>query len=402
MSARPLTDELNTVLRGHALQAPAPAATIEAILARTTRSDDALSATTQSAGVSAGERARRHRWRPSRTLLGVAAAAVLVLAAGLGINAARSPSSTSASSGTAMSDAKAAAGAPGAGSGVQVPGVQVPGVQVPGAEIPGTSGVRTGAESAVVPATCATPSERAVTSSLGRLRAPLAPNPLLQVVLTQCLDAHGDVAASQLDVQAASSSGPSVVHTLIDQRQAVHVTGATAAGTTVTAAGYSAARGGSYSYRFVVSSDGATFSAAEPVLVAATCRSADLVLSAKPGQAGARTALLQLRNTSTMSCALQGYPTVTARAAGNDSPSAFRFASGPIGAGGNPVVVLSSGAVATSLVDGAAAGAAGSCVSADQLSVAVPQLGVTGVVAVNLRGCAVQVHPFIAGQTGSG
>jgi hypothetical protein len=401
MSARPLTDELNTVLRGHALQAPAPAATIEAILARTTRSDDALSATTQSAGVSAGERARRHRWRPSRTLLGVAAAAVLVLAAGLGIHAARSPSSTSASSGTAMSDAKAAAGA-GAGSGVQVPGVQVPGVQVPGAEIPGTSGVRTGAESAVVPATCATPSERAVTSSLGRLRAPLAPTPLLQVVLTQCLDAHGDVAASQLDVQAASSSGPSVVHTLIDQRQAVHVTGATAAGTTVTAAGYSAARGGSYSYRFVVSSDGATFSAAEPVLVAATCRSADLVLSAKPGQAGARTVLLQLRNTSTMSCALQGYPTVTARAAGNDSPSAFRFASGPIGAGGNPVVVLSSGAVATSLVDGAAAGAAGSCVSADQLSVAVPQLGVTGVVAVNLRGCAVQVHPFIAGQTGSG
>jgi len=145
---------------------------------------------------------------------------------------------------------------------------------------------------------------------------------------------------------------------------------------------------------------------------AAACTTAGLTVTAGPGNGGAGHIGLPIlfRNTGTTPCRLHGYPGVAGlNAAGKEMTQAVRTASGYLGGvggetGGAPTVVLAPGQTASALVEGSdvPVGNATSCPTYVGLLVTPPDETHSVRLGAQLPGCSgLQVHPVVAGQTGS-
>ncbi len=121
-------------------------------------------------------------------------------------------------------------------------------------------------------------------------------------------------------------------------------------------------------------------------------------------------AAIEFKNIGTSNCSLSGYPGVAALdATGNQVAQAQRTPSGYLGGmetGSTtpPVVHLTPGAVASSMVEGTDVpeGTATSCPTYPALLVTPPTAKQSVKLAISLPGCSpLQVHPVVSGTTGS-
>ncbi|MDQ1719078.1 MAG: hypothetical protein QOE89_3031 [Pseudonocardiales bacterium] len=371
---RSLTEELQSVLRAHSLDAPEPSAAIDDILARTIEADS-----------SDEQPAPRSRPRvlglPLRpAIVGVAASVAIVLVGAAVVNTARHKGSTASTA--SLSEGSAAA--------TQQNRV--------GAADKNSSGDSAAPSAA---AECARPSDRVSASTVGPLTVPQT-GARLSVLVTTCTDASGVATGSQVDV--VSQSGSSLA-TLVDRTRAIQADFVIVEGTRITVRGYSARLGGAFDYPFTMSPDGTAFTAGPTQRYAANCVADNVRVSIKNGPIRDRTQLVQVVNTDIYPCALAGYPTVTALSGSTTRAVAAATIAGPSGGVSGsvaPVVVLTPGAVATALVElDTQTDGTGVCPASDRVRVSVGAPARTVTIPVKLPVCGLQVHPLVPGETGS-
>ena len=107
---------------------------------------------------------------------------------------------------------------------------------------------------------------------------------------------------------------------------------------------------------------------------------------------------LTIRNAGTRACGLQGFPVVRAQLGGSTLATALPTLSGPVGGVTKqtvpPILVLPAGRTATALIEQSAA-AAGTCQSADQLGVTLPNGVALNPLPAQVSACGLIVHPLV-------
>ncbi|HEY2042217.1 MAG TPA: DUF4232 domain-containing protein [Jatrophihabitans sp.] len=244
-----------------------------------------------------------------------------------------------------------------------------------------------------------------------------------RVVLSfRCTDANGGrrpsvVLIADYDGQAAESV---FEHFLIDEHESLHTDHITVTGATITVtASYWGGTANTYApaakrqgyvieKSFTVPDNGAPVPGPNR-LVAWSCGRQDLALSlaAGPGKAGGSW-LLRFRNTARTRCAIEGYPSVQPRDGLALVSKAYQTPSGRLGGllSGEmpPVVVVQPGQSASALLEPSAEGqdAQGGGCTIDRLEVSLPAAGPIGELVRPLSWCSPEIHPVVAGETGSG
>ncbi|UQX87908.1 DUF4232 domain-containing protein [Jatrophihabitans telluris] len=395
MTERTLTEELDSVLRAHALDAPDPAATISAVLAATVAVP--------------GDPQDPRWWRPlvSARAAGWVAAVLVVIGGGVGAVVAHPNGQTkSSSAGSAAADrqnaggyaanrpnadsqASAAAGAAGGTAALLGPR---PGVTSPG--IPTGAGADCGAG-------------QSGTAKTFPARVPdPATGDTLYFATSACSGTAGTSEASTVTVYRLHRRDALPEAVLLTPREGLHTTDVTVSserGTvvvTVTGTDYRAVTGPRHGalteYRFAMSTDGRTFTPLGNVVTVQACVSSQLRANATLHPEAGWAAAVKLTNTGPQSCVLQGYPDVSATAA-TDSATASS-ASGARAAydhstpaDPNAVVTLEPGGSTVLIIE---AGHDMRCASADQLNIELPSGGQPVSLSYPLHLCSIKVHPF--------
>jgi hypothetical protein len=247
----------------------------------------------------------------------------------------------------------------------------------------------------------------------------------LTLISMRCADSSGLRNPSQVQV-LDDTDDHRVVATLIRPGQDLHVASVTTEfGSVAVLAslaelppGHSlteAALGSVSRYLFTLGPDFSVH-AQRPQVVAPSCAANALTLTVvlgKPVAAlGSRTRLatsatVVARNDRDAACAIEGPPSVQAQTAAGTEVSASYSLDGPTGgvtsSTAPPVLVLRPGARASAAIDSTdldQAGGTALCDTSARLSVAAPN-GTRRTVAARLRFCALQVHPFVPGTTGT-
>jgi hypothetical protein len=268
------------------------------------------------------------------------------------------------------------------------------------------------------------------TSEDARVKFATAIHPDLDVVAIRCADASGERHPSLVHV-IDNSDDHRIIATLVRPQQYLHVLALAVDGLSITVTASEAAPvasgdqkaasdlGSVFTRRFTTVY-GENFTQSEPQRVAFACSPADLRLSlaavtpspAGPGATVATAGTLRFTNTSTRTCAIEGYPTVTGSVgtANLGAPvTAHRELIGPSGRGvrdatAPPVILLAPGSTVSAAVDSAdqtPAGGTALCSTLVQLRVGLPTGEPLGVVSGGLRVCDFQVHPIVEGTTGT-
>ena len=377
-AAGSLVEELQRTLVAHALDAPEPATSIDAILEQTVGAE----LTHDGSGV--GARARRWlRWTNGRVLTIAAAAAVVLVAVGV-VDLGRALSTNSDRRGYASSAGPGYASSAGAGASSRQTGNSASGLA--GAEA-GVGANGPSVDSA--PAGCASdPAPLAVPSSAGHQ---------LSVITTRCWLRNGEQAPSTVIVVDRANPGrPSQV--LISPTQDAHVDEVYLDGSQiiVRAARWNdgaPSRGAIYEYPFQVSADGTTLTALPPRLYAIPCTLRDLSLGAVPVNAERFT--VRIVNSSSARCAVEGYPQLSFAAGNEDLAGGSQLpnvASVNSGERAGPIVLDPRGA-ATAQVDLVTA-----CELGSGVVVSLPAVGLIGVTTTSRMCARVTVHPFVPGK----
>lgn len=402
---RTLTDELNSVLIEHSLEAPEPTASIEAVLSR-------VATLPVPAG---GTGRRRVRW--SRQLNGWLVAATVLGLCGTGVVALGSGGTESHSASTAKgapSMASAAAAASGSATDAAATGAPSAAAQAP----------------ASAPAGCVPAGDGATVLTVK--------GATFNVVESYCAAEQ----ASQVQVTAHENAQTRVVSTLISPDQHLLVQSVTVNGARLTvtampapetssggvAAGSAAptkaasapqsdnrlaptsgpaVAAGLQALTFTTA-DGTRFVAALPRLIAPACTAAQLALTVSAVNAKSPLPVrVTVTNRSRADCALSGYPTLFTIG----SPSGFAGSQTLVGPAGGvrnqqypPVVTLSSGEFATALVESYRGGAgqpAQNCSPTSTLQVSLDSTGPLAPVNYAIATCTFLVHPFVAGTSGT-
>jgi hypothetical protein len=389
---RTLTDELNSVLIAHSLQAPEPARTIEQVLARA------------AAGSQKPVRARPQwlrvpkQMRVPKHLNAVIAAAVVVGLLFLGTLQLRQQAK-SAKSATGSSAARGALGTPAFGGAASAASsadsVGLTFCAPVGAEI---SGLRFGSQSpTVVRLSCALkPDAPAAATSAPQALAPVAGS-------SQTATAD-DIGPSEVLVSGR------VPITLISPSQQLQVDTVTASGHTVTIRALDST--GNLHELIFTSKNGISFPRTSDTTIAKACTLGDLsVALVKPASVpgGALVGLVTVTDVSGGApCALSGYPDIQAAAAEIPSAAvidAVHTLAGPDGgvkkSTAVPVIVLASGQRASAIVESLAK-TSPPCGSTGILTISLPQIGVVRDYADFPLGlCNLEVHPLVPGSSGS-
>lgn len=386
---RTLADELRRTLIANSLEAPEPAASIQAILERTVGPELPEAASRPTDGV-AGR--RRLHWTGGRTLAVAASVAIALITVAI-VNTGRNSTRQSSSAGSAAGPAGASLGrgaaAPAAGAATDLQANSAPKVAA------GSAAAGSAAAAGAGPGSCPVADSSSVTSlSLpGGVAGHRA-----SVVTTRCWQAGGSQAPSSVAVYDSAAVLPPVV--LISPSENLHVVdvslraGPSSAGPDVVVRaawwndGKAPWQGALYEYSFRPSADGSSFVPLPPRLDALSCTARDVSLTAAPQGTG-RFAL-RITNTSKASCVVEGYPQVASVAPGGDmargslGPKVAATASGERAV----PVLLSPRDSATAAVDEAPGCAP------DRLSVSLPAVGPVGVTPAPGVCARVKVQPF--------
>lgn len=279
-----------------------------------------------------------------------------------------------------------------------------------------------------------------------------ASHPDLVVVSVRCVDVSGDRQDSTVKVLDILDDHR-IVATLVRPTQHLHVYEVTAnsLGVVVTAteaapplpADQSTSTDLGSLFRWYFSTkDGINYVASKPERLALACRATDLAISARTEPSLARivtsagsqlspdahapadsrpaagtpaaggrlpsVAIVRLRNISARPCVIEGYPEVNGITAAGESvvPNLQLFGpGGGVHSNSAPdIVYLHPGETTSAAVDSAdetPAGGTALCNTLTSLHVALPNGGIMGAVRVTLRVCSFEVHPLVAGPTGS-
>jgi len=364
MSRNSLPDELRSVLLQHSFDAPDADDTITRILADTVSQ--------QLAG-----RRPNHR----QLAAGLTAAAVIVLGLG-GVGIAKlhhdAGSASSASRGSVNSPAPAFGSQDHNNKGMNL------------APLPGGQGLASGSTSIVVPdnLSCATtPGGKRLYTQLDDIRLNGQTD---QVVAAQCVSANGVRTSSQVYVVAEVSGIRTIRATVIPQSAGISVV-SLAGGSDQFSVEYLrlATAGAPESLQrqtFRTTDGGASYQGSATETVAQACR-AKILAASLAGEAGGRYRL-QVRNSSGSACVLTGYPSL---AGGTQT---LRGPAGGTRAELVPVLTLAPGAVATAAAEPLAP-------HQPCPAVAKPVRLPDGSALSAGAPCVGQVHPFVAGSSGS-
>jgi hypothetical protein len=235
----------------------------------------------------------------------------------------------------------------------------------------------------------------------------------LVVTSVRCSDQHGQH-ASQVQIRDVADDGR-ILATLVRPQQLVHVASLSVVGGDVTVTGLELAPPNSGSvfatdYRF----DGSTATASAPRLVAFGCAADDLrvQLAARVGSSNSNarptSAVLQFHNVSAQTCAIEGYPGVTAVSSAGIRTPADEALFGPAGGvrrSGQPqVILLKPAGSASAIVDSAPetpSGDLAQCKTVSSLQIELPSGAPIANAQAPLQVCALQIHPLVLGLTGS-
>ena len=372
---RTLTDELRRTLVANSLEAPEPAVSIEAILARTVGPDLARSSSGAADEVAGG---RRWRWSAGRTLVVAASVAVALVAVAL-VNAGRH---STTKEGTASSAAAPAGPTNPAGSAGAASLAHPNAAFGSAAQGPCPAGAGAG-------------------SSMTTLDLPVGASGQRQSVVTaRCWQAGGVQGPSTVSVDDLAGKLPSI--SLISAAENLHVVrvylGSGAAGgveVVVRAAwwndGTTPWQGAVYEYPFRQSKDGTAFTPLPPRLYALSCTASDVSLSAEPQ--GSSRLSLRITNTSSARCVLEGYPQLAYASLGDRMQASAPLTIRATNAGERTLpVVLEPRGAATATVDEVTA-----CGPGGGLSVSLPAVGPVGVTTAPAVCARMTVHPFVPG-----
>jgi hypothetical protein len=394
MTRRTLTEELQSMLREQALDAPQPDRVITVVLQQ-------CGAATQPAGPSVTGWIRRIR-RPSRLMVAGIAVAVCVLGVIGIINVQRSGngssrSSASSSSGGASLGVTNGAASPAAGAGGTA-----------ARPAPQRNPPAAAAEPALTNV-CPEAEHRSVVElTLGGSRR--------WVVLGNCFTPGGVPTGGYLDVYPAQGeqAAPAALHVFTLAQKVSPDTAIVVVGGDLEVrasewrpsppGSVPAARvGAAFDYRIRFSAG--TFRILSQTLFAAPCAPNDVRVGiTAPSAPEPRTVphkVIQVVNTSALPCALQGTPTVTLTDRSGRSASAEQTLRGPAGGSASasaPLVVLAPGAVASAIIEPTTAA---SCAGRDTVAV-TEAAGPLGAATSDWGACSAAVHPFFGGSDGNG
>jgi hypothetical protein len=117
--------------------------------------------------------------------------------------------------------------------------------------------------------------------------------------------------------------------------------------------------------------------------------------------------LIKLVNKSKGPCVIEGFPSVQPLVGKALVSRTLRTLAGPLGgvrtAAAPPIVLLTPGEVASALIEPGSNGAdglPGSC-TADHLAIELPVAGALAELPLRSSACNLQVHPVVAGPSGS-
>jgi hypothetical protein len=425
MTRRTLTDELNSVLRAHSLDAPEPADTVDRILADTvgTRSEAANRSAVNRSAVSSAAASSSWRWRPSgpsliaTSIVAASIVAVLVLAVA-GINTARHQSGRQTTNGAV----------PAASSGPKAADATASEAFGNGPAL-GSKAPAQADKSANVPPPAAPPSYFG--SSLNCSKIPgghldtgawagvrlSASGQVRYVYEFRCVGTNGQRSASEVQIFQPAGGLLKYQQTLIWASGNEHIDAITVVGTdggtsllqVQSSVAYKVTGGVPDSVqvaRYLV--DGQSVSEGASTLVAAPCQRKDVTvtLSSRAGSDGEQSWLLALVNRASSPCALEGFPTLVTYA--NAKPVGAALAhrmSGPSGGVTKspvpPIIVLQRGATAAAVIERAGTNTDVVCAPSSELAVTLPNGVSLGRIPASLSTCGLAVHPLVGNAAGS-
>jgi hypothetical protein len=378
---RSLTDELQSVMLAHSLDAPEPTASIENVLSKTV-------ATTAPAAI------RRRRWFPSPTMIAAAAVVALLVGGVVLLDSSRQEShKSSAGSNASLSgqgDAKAAAGVtPPRGSNDSAGASPAP--QALGS-IPAPACVAAGAGTA---------------AGTGYSVALGPSNSHVTIADAYCNTPNGSRTGSAVEVYRITETSRTAVATLIRPEQQLHVDQIEQRGQTVVVTALDTSSGSLNDYRFSTT-NGTTFTAEPVTLVATACAKSTLEVRVRDGsvRAGVSASLIDLRNRGAQPCVIEGYPDIAATVTNQLAVTAQAVPHGLAGGSSTqapPIVLLQPGAAGTAMIEyltKAPANVVTPCESAKQLTISLrgePLATVPFVKSI----CSLQIHPVVSSPSGS-
>jgi hypothetical protein len=375
---RSLTDELQSVMLAHSLDAPEPTASIENILAKTV-------ATTAPAAI------RRRRWLSSPTMIGAAAVVALLVVGAALLNANRQESKkNSAGSNAATShqgDAKAAAG--------------------PIPPQPGVSGPSMPQTDSAVPAPACVAEGKGAATGTGYSAAFGASKSLVTIADSYCSSANGTRTGSVVTVYRKTDTSRTAVATLIRPEQGLHVDRIEQQGRTVVVIALDTRTGALNDYRFSTTS-GTVFIAEPVTLVATACAKSTLEVILRDGSAlgDVSVSLIDLGNRGTNPCVIEGYPAISAAVADGLAVTAQAIPRGKAGGSSTqtpPIVLLQPGDTGTAMIEyltKAPPNVVTACETAKQITISLRgELLATLPFARSV--CNLQIHPVVSSPSGS-
>jgi hypothetical protein len=420
MSKKTLTDELQSVLLAHSFEAPEPASTIANILAATSAAgaiegtEAAGTATPGSSQPVARRLAAVARRRPSLAVLVGAAAAVAVLAVGITVvNGQRDGNSTKSTAASGVGSADSSVTAP---SSRPLAG-QLGQSDVPAAGAAGGSGRPPNSSPTVPLPTITCLAGQFGTVYVGGALTIAATAEKLGISNGFCVTPGGVRAGSEVLVYREAGDSVMPVATLIRPAQQLDVDYLSVSGESVTVtasvhrpqavlgATRPVASGSVVAITFVTKDNGQTFAVAAPAtLVALPCARDDLTVSVNSEGTGGPSRV-QFLNASTAPCAIEGYPGVRPQRGSTLLPEALHTM---VGSGGGvtkvpapPIVVLAPGDTASAIIDAADPSAAPCAQPPDRLDISLPATGRVAVLPFAGGACRLQVHPIVAGISGT-
>jgi len=239
------------------------------------------------------------------------------------------------------------------------------------------------------------------------------------VVAWRCVDPKGARHSSLVQVVANDSAGSrQLVTTLVRVEEELHVQRVSTASGRIRITGtywvpapngYFPAWGqpGGLIRRTFTTTDGKFFIASAPESLAPSCAVPDLETSVIEGQ-GPHVWLIKFVNRGKASCAIEGFPLVE-MVTGIATPlAADATLSGPAGGVSKattapPIVLLDPHEIATSMLEvmGPRDAEGRGCATADLLQVSLPATGFVSRLAIPMSVCSLEVHPVVAGSSGS-